>query len=64
MKKLSILDVIACIVFTVFWVALIAVDSDTLMPLVVVVASWALLALYAWLKGWFYHPGDEKRKRR
>ena len=64
MKKLSILDVIACIAFTLFWVALLAVDSGNLMPLVVVVASWALLALYAWLKGWFYCPGDEEGKRR
>ena len=64
MKKLSILDILACIVFTVFWVALIAVDSGTLMPLVVVFVSWLLLALYAWLKGWFYCPGDEEGKRR
>ena len=62
MKMAKVLDVIAWIAFALFWISLSAVDSETLAPLAVFAGSWGYLALYAWHKGWLYHPEDEEEE--
>lgn len=59
MKK--ILNFATKIVFVLFWMALLSVDSETWTPLLIVVGCWIWLVIAAWKKGWFYNVKEDGR---
>lgn len=58
MKKLKNLAIAA--VFILFWLSLISIDSETLLPAALCVVSWLFLAVVAWRRGWLYDPEKDE----
>ena len=54
MKKIG--NIITAAAAVLFWLSLMAIDSDTWLPLIVCVASWLVLTVAAYKNGWFYDP--------
>lgn len=44
----------------VFFVSLMAIDSDSWLPLILCVVSWVWLGIEAWRNGWLWEPEDEE----
>ena len=54
MKKIKNIITVAAAVL--FWISLMAIDSDTWLPFIVCVVSWLGLTVAAYKNGWFYEP--------
>lgn len=54
MKKIR--NIITAAFGVLFVLSLMAIDSDTWMPLIVCVVSWLVLAVAAYKNGWMYEP--------
>lgn len=52
--------IVQTVAMAVFFLSIMAADSDSWIPLLTLLASGAWLAFTAWLTGWFHEPEEEE----